>query len=205
MKLDRLYKLKHAVDLFEAKQTVIDLVDDLTKRMGIPAMIVGGAALPTHGFDRLTKDIDLVTTVSDAQRLGDALLENDFKFIGGNTFKRNDSELKVNLCPESIKTHPTGKLGFPPTENKTPGLHVVSLPRLMAMKISAGRLKDRTDYMELIKINHLDRKWIDENVMPLLTNGKDRRWATEFWNIAQKEKKVEDSRRNVLEAYFKKK
>lgn len=185
MRISNLHKTKQCFQLFEHISTTIDILDDITKRTNISAMIIGGAALPKYNYKRTTEDIDVVTSAIDAQKLANELEAAGFQFIGHNKFKRG--ELEINLYPEGMLTHPQSKIKFPATEDKSAGLHYVSLPRLLALKISAGRLKDRGDYAELIKINNIDQEWIEDNVIPLLTTGQSRRWAIEFWKIAQKE------------------
>jgi len=54
------------------------------------------------------------------------------------------------------------------------------------MKIQSKRLKDRADYVELIKRNNLTIDYINDKVIPLL--GKmDKKWASYLYNQAQKE------------------
>ncbi|MDP1712492.1 MAG: hypothetical protein Q8K86_08550 [Candidatus Nanopelagicaceae bacterium] len=187
MKLDNLHNLQRCLNLFEDKQSLIAELDALAKSLGIPAMVIGGAALPTYNFVRLTEDVDLITTVDDAHKLGDALLKTGhFQFVGHSKFK-HDSGLEVNFCPEGVRTHQSSIKTFPSTEDKTPGLHVVSLPRLLAMKVEARRMRDRGDVVELVKRNGLTRQWMEENVLPLLT-GMGGKLAMDLWKEAQKEK-----------------
>lgn len=152
-------------------------MDDAAKELGVPAMIIGGAALPAYNFDRLTKDVDIIMTLEHATKLGKTIENMGFKFIGHNAFKRGNME--VNFCLVGAST-PSG-MKFPPCEDETPGLHVVSLPWLLAIKMSAKRLKDRTDYVELIKKNGLNLEWIENNVLPLsnLTSWKHKNKSKE--------------------------
>jgi hypothetical protein len=59
---------------------------------------------------------------------------------------------------------------FPDPTNITPGLTVIDLPRLLAMKVEGGmnQHRHRTDVIELIKRNSLDIEYIQTQVIPLL-------------------------------------
>lgn len=170
--------------LTESRQTLIPELDKLAKANKISAMIIGAAAMPKYNYIRSTEDIDIITTADDAYKFGDLLnATGQFEFIGHSKFKHVKTGLDVNFCPEGVKA---GDTTFPKQETNAPGLNYVSLPLLLALKIKAKRLRDRADYVELIKRNHLDLEYINENVLPLL-NKTDAKWAITFWNKAQKE------------------
>ena len=170
--------------LTEAREKLLPLLDKITKQAGVPAMIIGGAALSKYNYNRSTEDIDIVTTVDDAYKIGDLLqLNKDFTFIGNSKFKHIPSGLSINFCPEGVKA---GHGKFPKPEGSEPGLHYVKLPSLLAMKIQAKRQKDRGDYVELIKRNAIPWHFIEQEVLPLLSS-MDKKWATILWKQAQKE------------------
>jgi hypothetical protein len=152
-------------------------VDELAKKAQIPVMLIGGAALPNYNYNRATEDIDLVTSMGDAHKLGDEI-HKQTKF-------QHHSGIMINLCPEGIGVRGSN-VKFPAPESKEPGIQYVSLPLLLAMKIQAKRLKDRGDYAELIKRNNLSIGYITEKVLPLLNN-IDRSWAIALWKETQKE------------------
>ena len=169
--------------LFESRDALIQMLDTMTKSVGIPAMVVGGAALPKYNYERTTKDIDVVTTLKDAYKLGDLLYgRGDFKFIEHSKFK-HVSGMDVNLCPEGVVV---GHYKFPKPESDVPGLSYVSLPHLLAMKVQAKRLKDRGDYAELVKRNDLSLEYIKNDVFPYL-HEMDKKWAVRLWEQARKE------------------
>ena len=177
------HKTTQCFNLFENKNNLLNLLDDITKKLNIPATIIGGAALPKYNYNRATEDIDLITTVENAYTLGNELTKlSSFKFIGHSKFMHN-SGIAINFCPEGIQA---GHYKFPPPESNKPGLSYISLPKLLSMKIQSKRLKDRADYVELIKRNNLTIDYIDDKVIPLL--GKmDKKWASYLYNQAQKE------------------
>jgi len=169
--------------LFEDRDKLLRQLDAIAKSVGVPAMVIGGAALSRYNYNRATEDIDIVTMVDDAKKLGDMLNgRRDFQFIGHSSF-RHSSGVNINFCPEGVVA---GHHRFPKPESDIPGLHFVSLPRLLAMKIQAKRLKDRGDYAELVKRNDLTLDFIKENVWPLLSE-MDRQWAVSLWQEAKEE------------------
>ena len=170
--------------LFESRDTLIQVLDAAAKSVGVPAMVIGGAALPKYGYKRTTEDIDIVTTVDDAYKVGDLLKgRKDFEFIGHSKFK-HASGMKVYFCPEGVQA---GHTKFPKPESNIPGLSYVSLPHLLAMKIQAKRLRDRGDFAELVKRNDLSLKYIEDSVYPYL-HEMDQKWAAHLWKQAQEER-----------------
>ena len=177
------HKTNKCFQLFESRENLLYDLDRLAKRIKVPAMIIGGAALPKYNYNRVTEDIDIVTTVDDAYKLGDELGKLDsFRFIGHSKFQHN-SGISINFCPEGVNA---GRHKFPAPELSKPGLSYVSLPRLLSMKIQSKRLKDRGDYAELIKRNNLDWNYIKSNIFPLL-KGMDKQWARVLFKKAKNE------------------
>ena len=175
-------KLRECFRLFESRDQQITQLDRIVKRIKVPAMIIGGAALPYYGYNRVTEDINIITNIEDAKKLGNELLKQGYKFIGQNKFMK--SNLLINLCPTGVKAG--GKSIFPPVESLVPGLIPASLPRLLALKVQANRAKDRGDYVELIKRNKLDWEYIEDKVIPLLDR-VDMRWAKLLYDQAMEE------------------
>lgn len=176
-------KLSKCFTLFESRSDIIRSIDDLLKSLNIPSTLIGGAALQYYNYNRNTDDIDIVLSVEDAYKFGDSLLKTGkFEFVGHNKFKHKCG-LDINLCPSGTQA---GHNEFQDVKDKTPGLHIIDLPDLLAMKIKAKRLKDRGDYAELVKRNKLSNGYINEKVLPLL-NDLDKKWAIKLFDEAQKE------------------
>jgi len=97
------HKTTQCFNLFENKNNLLNLLDDITKKLNIPATIIGGAALPKYNYNRATEDTDLITTVENAYTLGNELTKlSSFKFIGHSKFMHN-SGIAINFCPEGIQ------------------------------------------------------------------------------------------------------
>ena len=169
--------------LFEGRDQLLQILDQLAKKLQTSATIIGGAALAKYSYNRATEDIDLLMTVSDAKKLGNELnVDNNFTFIGHSKFQ-HISGISINFCPTGVQA---GHDKFPPPESNQPGLQYASLPLLLSLKIKAKRLKDKGDYAELVKRNQLTIEYIKENVLSLL-NSMDRQLAILLWKQAQKE------------------
>jgi hypothetical protein len=182
-RLDRFLPTTRCFKLFESRDVLLLSLDQVAREAGMPIMVIGGAALARYGYNRVTDDVDLVLSADDAYKLGDLLIKSgQFECIGHSKC-RHASGMDVNICPTGVIA---GSQRFPKPEQDVPGIHYVSLPRLLAMKIQAKRLKDRGDYGELVKRNRLVLDYIRANVHPLL-NPIDRQWAENLWHEAQKE------------------
>jgi hypothetical protein len=176
-------KSSHCFALFEGRVNLLGFLHKLAVDNSISAMIIGGAALPRYNYNRATEDIDLVLSVSDAQKFGDILYKSsDFIFTGHSKFKHKTG-IDVNFCPTGIQA---GHNRFPETESKDLGLQYVSLHLLLALKVQAKRLKDKGDFAELVKRNKLSKEYVEKEVCPLL-NKMDKQWAILLWEQAQKE------------------
>ena len=141
----------------------------LLKSFGEDYLIIGGYAVNHHGYARHTHDVDFVVRHRDLirQRL---LATGQFKPVSGSSMTIIDraNGAPVDLLP-ALRADGPGKVGYPDPElddssDDRHGLRFVTLPQLVALKLSAGRLRDDSDVVELIKINDLfdDSGFADE-------------------------------------------
>lgn len=176
--------------LFESKyvmsenvEQVKSQVDSIARSLNVPATIIGGSALHKYNYDRMTGDIDIITSVDDAHKLGNQLMNTGkFEFIGLKKFRHIQTGLIINFCPEGT---PVGKHTFPPVSHRRPGLYYADLQLLLQMKILANRSKDKGDVAELIKRNKLSVEYIEE-----IASGLPKFYqivAMNLWYEAQKE------------------
>lgn len=169
-------------ELFEDRDNLLSKLNRIAIDLGISMVVIGGVAVAQYGYVRNTKDIDLMMSMDDAMKFGNYLNNhNEFEFIGNNSFKHLSS-IDVNLCPEGVKM-PHGE-SFRAPDDKTPGIQIISLPDLLAMKVKAKRMKDRADFVELVKINQIDKKWIGDH---LKLSDSDQRWAIALFEKAMRE------------------
>src|SRR5262249_8039714 len=113
--------------------------------------VVGGFALIEHGYERFTKDIDLLVHGSDLPRAIETL--RTARFIGGPTplgAELRDPETSVEI--DLIGTAGGGDERALARARKARGsLPVISAPHLVLMKLETGRTKDYADVVELLK------------------------------------------------------
>ena len=205
MKLKRLndphYKLRKCWALFESRDDLLKELDVITQDLGIPAMVVGGSALPKYNFNRVTEDIDIVVPISDASRLITVLLKRGLKPIGKYNKLLHNNGMKIDINTPGVN--------FPEPESKKIGISYASLPLLLALKIKVNsdrRPQDTTDVIRLMMINKLSLEYIKTKVWKYLDDSNKER-AVELWKKAQiaieEEKIFEKNQEDLLNAALK--
>jgi hypothetical protein len=157
---------------------LLDMVDDLAKgkdetlcalrgeaeKLGVPLIIVGGVAVICHGYERTTKDRDVLVSHRHAKNLGNHLWDHaDWERleISEYAFVYRPTGIKVDfLVGKDLMT-----LGQPyyfpePSEVEQAQKHVEQIPviglhDLLYFKLLAGRMQDLSDIMQLVKL-HLE-------------------------------------------------
>ena len=182
--MDLLSRLNHALLLSESKlnSQLLSIIADAANHLSIPIYIIGGMAVASHGYARFTADIDVLVYTSDSTKLASWLISNNFEDMGSNKLQRGDA--LINICTPDITA---GNTKFPNLPANTPGVHIIDLPRLLAMKIDAGRYRDRSDFVELVKSNNLDENYIADIILPLINSKINKKLAIALFKRAQKE------------------
>ncbi len=181
-------RLDDALVIFESRSSVIKLLESAAESLSISITIIGGMAVAAHGFSRFTDDCDVLISTPDADKLATYVAKYGYTPVGNNKLQNKDG-FKINICTPQTKI-PTGK--FPDIEDVSVGVHAISLPRLLTMKIVANRSKDRIDFIELIKINKLSADYINSNVTPLLDSQLNRKLALQLFRRANEEAKSQN-------------
>ena len=135
---------------------VAAVIQDLLPGLG-SAVIVGGLAVIHYGYERYTKDIDVLYAANDTQILERfaAAFRVDRKTAHGGwqylTHKKTG--IAIELVPEGGLT----TYGFIPGP-RTVGHDesFISLPGLVWLKLVSGRSRDDTDVIELAKLRMPD-------------------------------------------------
>jgi len=155
---------------FEEKSAVFDALRKITSRlngMGIPYAVVGGLALFQHGLRRFTEDVDILVTKDDLRRIHNELEGRGYLPPYARSKHLRDTELGVRIEFLTTGEYPgDGKekpVSFPnPTAVSliSGGIYYVNLPTLIDLKLAsgmtnAGRMKDLSDVLELIKVMNL--------------------------------------------------
>ena len=134
----------------------------------LPFLLTGGHAVISHGFARNTFDLDLVIRQNDrgrwlelAQTMGYVIHHEARAFLQFNAPKAESFPLDLMLVNEA--TFSKLRCDAVPAPSNAPGVWVVSLMHLLALKCHAikhghpGRIvKDVDDVIHLIQNNGLD-------------------------------------------------
>ena len=144
--------------------------DEALRQQGLPYAIVGGVAVCLHGYQRTTIDIDILVSRADTQAVRAALEAAGFEWHAEAREFRDQNDIPVQCV---ISAEPAGadvSLGvFLPEPNadgvttEIEGLSVVSLSRLIELKLACGlgslrrTYRDLGDVVELIAVHNLGR------------------------------------------------
>jgi hypothetical protein len=145
---------------------------DIFHNNDIDFYVVGGFALSYYNYHRMTNDIDIVLKFNDyVERL---LVMNGFKRCPHREivpkFLDNENGVEVEILPDGGKVAKVS-LSFPKAEDVENDF--IDLETLISLKLDSSnhypalRAKDRSDCVELIRINNLPR---DFNVDPIVKN-----------------------------------
>ena len=159
---------------------------------GIPYAVVGGMALSLHGYERMTRDVDVLMSKEGLESFTARCLGRGYvaAFPGArSTFRDTASQVVIEVLtsgdyPGDGKPKP---VSFPdPTAASVDaeGIRVVSLPKLIELKLASGmsaphRGKDLVDVQELIHRTQIPRDFVDQ-LDPYV---RDK--FLELWELAQ--------------------
>lgn len=163
---------------------LLGILQSAATELSIPIYIIGGMAVANYGYQRFTNDIDILIYTNDSSNLANWLFKRGFVDQGRNHLV--NGPMVINICTPDVVA---GTTKFPPIPSNTPGVKVIDLPRLLAMKLDANRYKDRADFVELVKANKISLDYITNQVAPLVQNQMAKRMATTLWKKAQAEMK----------------
>lgn len=156
--------------------------------LNIPSAIAGGLAVTAHGYQRSTRDVDVVLTPDGLQQLKSKGLGRGIseRYKGSRNLKDTISKVDIDVILTSDK--PVA-VPDPVTSSVTnsDGLRVLSLPSLIELKLStasAERKKDVKDVSGLIWTNGLDAdfaKFLNPSVRERfleLVSKEEKRWGS---------------------------
>jgi hypothetical protein len=186
------WALSEGSAFFEGKSKVQDTLRKITQRLnslGIPYSIVGGLALFHHGHRRFTEDVDLLVTKEGLKRIHAELEGLGYvpPFAGSKHLRDTESGVKVEFLttgdfPGDGKPKP---VAFPEplaASFEADGVRYLNLEKLVELKLAsgmtnAGRLKDLSDVVELIKILNLPQHYA-EKLHPYVREKYDELWQS---------------------------
>lgn len=159
---------------FEKESAVHKTLLTIARRLdelGIPYAIAGGMALFFHGYRRFTEDVDILVTKEGLRQIRERLEGLGFvpPFAGSKNLRDAETGVRIEFLvtgdyPGDGKPKP---VEFPDPVGATievDGLHFLSLPKLIELKLASGmtnprRAKDLVDVQELIELLHLSSEF----------------------------------------------
>lgn len=127
------------------------VADQLSRHLGecgIRHALAGGLAVSSYGYDRTTKDIDLIVSPKDVAKLKAALGHMTTSHMADGP---RDVSKAVFLGADVDLLHTRKNERLLDSELKLEGVPIVSLGALMYLKMLASRAKDFADVVELLK------------------------------------------------------
>ncbi len=139
-------------------------------RAEVPYAVVGGVAVCLHGYQRNTVDLDLLVRAEDADATRSAMRQAGFTWSEEAKEFRSGSGVPVQFLIAGEPAGPHSEVKLPdPSDRKTTvaleGLPVISLARLIELKLACGEgnlrrtHKDLADVVELIAVHGLSRSF----------------------------------------------
>ena len=144
---------------------VVKAVDHLLQVIGCPAVLGGGWAVWRHGYvGRVTQDIDIALPADRIDEFLRAAAVAGFNVLPVQPGRwpkvmHRDTGIEVDILPEGGRPGTAAKPA--PTTIPHPSrmgaagsaLRYISLPYLIELKLAAGRARDESDVVELVRAN----------------------------------------------------
>ncbi len=161
---------------------VIHALDHLLEATGCEAVVAGGWAVWRHGYlGRVTQDVDIVVPAARIDELLRVAAVSGFEIIPVSAglwpkLRHKESGVSVDILPEGAT--PGTPSNPAPTTIPHPSrlgacgsrLKYIDLNGLIELKLAAGRARDESDVVELLRANPDQAKAIREH----LTHVNDR-------------------------------
>lgn len=172
-------------------------VERVLKAIHAKAAIVGGLAVIHHGYQRYTRDVDLVIAAAAVPEFLRVATVSGFRVAkkdryGWHQLIHKETGMDLYLVPQG-KPGKRAASEIPSPEQlgvRSGTLGFASLPRLIELKLLAGRLKDLADVVELVKSNRSQRTRIREHLARVHP-----RLAVEFDRLAARAQAESDEER----------
>lgn len=144
---------------------VVKALDHLLQAVGCESVLGGGWAVWRHGFlGRVTQDVDIMLGAADLDAFLRAAAVSGFDVLpqpAGRWPKlmHRETGIRVDILPEGQRpgtpSRPAPTTLPHPSAAGASGtrLRYISLPRLVELKLAAGRPRDEGDVAELIRAN----------------------------------------------------
>lgn len=161
---------------------VIKAINHLLQVTGIEAVLAGGWAVWRHGYEgRLTQDIDIVLPAAQIEEFMRAASVSGFDVLPQKPGRwpkllHKETKVRVDIVPEGARPGTTSRPA--PTTIPHPSLmggkkgvlRYITLPRLIELKLAAGRVQDEADIIELVRRNSDQIDAIRQHLQTVHTN-----------------------------------
>src|SRR5262245_57235186 len=144
---------------------VIQAVNHLLRVLACDSVLAGGWAVWRHGFlGRMTQDIDIVLPAARIDEFLRTAAVSGFEVLPQQPgrwpkVRHKDTGIQVSILPEGARpgtaTRPAPTT-IPHPSNigaATGKLRYITLPALIELKLAAGRGRDESDVIELMRVN----------------------------------------------------
>jgi hypothetical protein len=180
---------------FEKESAVYKTLEKVTRRLdelGIPYAVAGAMALFCHGLRRFTEDVDLLVTPEGLKEIHERLEGLGYMPLFTGSKNLRDAEFGVRIEFLTTGEYPgDGKpkpVAFPDPRDagaEIEGVRCLRLPALIELKLASGmtnpgRLKDVADAQELIRVLHLPRDEMANQLNPFVQDK-----YRELWDATQ--------------------
>jgi hypothetical protein len=133
------------------------ILKTLARKEGIPLAIIGGLAAIHHGYERLTKDIDIVVQSASLDILPHVAPKDGIKVIWKDPdgwHKLQCEGVSIDVVPEGRKPRKDAIVMIPGPEQLgvREGADYASLAGWMETKLGSYRLQDQADVVRVIKV-----------------------------------------------------
>src|SRR5262245_5181438 len=144
---------------------VVQAIDHLLATMNCPAALGGGWAVWRHGYvGRVTQDVDIVLPADRIDEFLRVAAVAGFEVLVvppeiWPKLRHKDTGIQVDILPEGARpgtrTRPAPTvIPHPQRIGGTAGkLQYIWLPALVELKLAAGRARDESDIIELLRAN----------------------------------------------------
>lgn len=144
---------------------VVKAIDHLLQVMNCESVLGGSWAVWHHGyFARMTQDIDIVLAADRIEEFLQVASFSGFEVLPQPQgrwpkVRHKDTDVKVDILPEGARPGVPSRLApttipHPVRMGAVPGkLNYIALPALIELKLAAGRGRDESDLIELMRTN----------------------------------------------------
>src|SRR5436305_9181115 len=130
----------------------------LSRKEGIPLAIVGGLAAIHHGYERFTKDIDIVVRSGNLDTLPRIAPQYGIKVIWKDPdgwHKLQCEGVPIDVVPEGRKPRKDAPAAIPGPEQLgvRDGADYADVAGWMETKLGSYRVQDRADVVQVMKVS----------------------------------------------------